>query len=57
MKLLYTLKRNLSLNSKSPMYNFMDLDITQSYTHLGFNKQKTCGTNGEFVGYSIKGYN
>jgi hypothetical protein len=38
MKLLYTLKRNPSLNSKSPIYNPIDLNITQSYTPLETNK-------------------
>ena len=41
MKLLYILKYNLSLNSKSPIYNPMDLNITQFYILLGTNKQKT----------------
>jgi hypothetical protein len=38
MKLLYTLKCDPSLNSKSPIYNPIDLNITQSYTPLGINK-------------------
>jgi hypothetical protein len=38
MKLLYTLKRDLSLNSKNPIYNPMDLNITRSYTPLGTNE-------------------
>jgi hypothetical protein len=38
MKPLYTLKCNLSLNFKSPIYNPMDLNITQSYTPLRINK-------------------
>jgi hypothetical protein len=38
MKLLYTLKRNLSLNFKSPIYNPIDLNITQSYIPLEINK-------------------
>jgi hypothetical protein len=41
MKLLYTLKCDPSLNSKSPIYNPMDFNITQSYMPLGTNKQKT----------------
>ena len=41
MKLTYTLKHDLSLNFKSPTYNPIDLDITQSYIPLGTNKQKT----------------
>jgi hypothetical protein len=38
MKLLYTLKHDLSLNSKNPIYNLIDFNITQSYTPLGINK-------------------
>ena len=38
MKPLYTLKYNPSLNFKSPIYNPMDLDVTQFYTLLGINK-------------------
>jgi hypothetical protein len=38
MKLLYTLKHDPSLNFKSPIYNPIDLDITQSYTPLETNK-------------------
>jgi hypothetical protein len=38
MKLLYTLKCDLSLNFKSPIYNPMDFNITQSYTPLETNK-------------------
>ena len=56
MKPLYTLKRDLSLNSKSPIYNPMDLNITQSYALLGTNKQKTQAANGECFGYSKKGH-
>ena len=41
MKPLYTLKRNLSPNSKSPIYNPMDLNITRFYAPLGINKRKT----------------
>ena len=40
MKLIYTLKYNPFLNSKSPIYNPIDLNITQSYTPLGTNGQK-----------------
>ena len=35
MKLIYILKRDPSPNSKSPIYNPIDLNITQSYTPLG----------------------
>jgi hypothetical protein len=56
MKLLYTLKYNPSLNSRSPIYNPMDLNITQSYIPLGTNKQKTQATNREYFKYSKKGY-
>ena len=31
----------MSPNPKSPIYNFMDLNITQSYIPLGTNKRKT----------------
>jgi hypothetical protein len=41
MKLLYTLKRDPSLNSRSPIYDPMDLNVTQSYAPLGTNEQKT----------------
>jgi hypothetical protein len=41
MKLIYTLKRDPSLNSRSPIYDLIDLNITQSYTPLGTNKRKT----------------
>ena len=41
MKLIYTLKYDLSPNFKSPIYNPMDLNITQSYTPLGTNEQRT----------------
>jgi hypothetical protein len=41
MKLLYTLKRDPSLNSRSPIYDFINLNITQFYMPLGTNKQKT----------------
>ena len=41
MKPIYTLKRDLFLNSKSPIYDPIDLNITQSYMPLGTNKQKT----------------
>ena len=41
MKLLYILKHDLFLNFKSPIYNPIDLNITQSYTPLGTNKRKT----------------
>ena len=51
-----TLKCNPSPNSRSPIYNFMDLDITRSYTPLKINKQKTQAVNGECFKYSKKGY-
>ena len=35
------LKRDPSLNSRSSIYDFMDFDITQSYTPLGTNERKT----------------
>jgi hypothetical protein len=38
MKLLYILKYDPSLNSKSPIYDFMDFNVTQFYTLLGINK-------------------
>jgi hypothetical protein len=38
MKLIYILKHNPSLNFKSPIYNPMDFNITQSYIPLGTNK-------------------
>jgi hypothetical protein len=38
MKLLYTLKRDPSLNSKSPIYDFIDFNVTQSYIPLETNK-------------------
>jgi hypothetical protein len=38
MKLLYTLKHDLFLNSKSPIYDFIDFNITQSYIPLRTNK-------------------
>ena len=56
MKLLYTLKRDPSPNSKSLIYNPMNLNITQSYTPLKTNKQKTQAINGECFGYGKKGY-
>ena len=56
MKLLYTLKRDPSPNSKSPTYDLMDLNVTQSYTLLGTNERKTQATNKEYFGYSKKGY-
>ena len=40
MKLIYILKCNLFLRPKSPIYNPIDLNITQSYTPLGTNGQK-----------------
>ena len=56
MKPIYILKRDPSLNSKSPIYDPIDLDITQSYTPLGTNKGKTRAVNGECFKYSKKGY-
>ena len=56
MKLLYTLKCDLFLNSKSPIYNPMDFNITQSYIPLGTNKWKTQAANREYFGYSKKGH-
>ena len=56
MKLIYTLKHNPSLNSKSSIYNPMDLNITQSYTPLGTNKWKTQAVNRECFKYNKKGY-
>ena len=56
MKLLYTLKHNPFLNSKSPIYNPMDLNITQFYVLLGTNKQKTQAINREYFKYSKKSY-
>ena len=56
MKLIYILKRDPSLNSKSPIYNLMDLDITQSYTPLGTNERKTQAINGECFRYGKKGH-
>ena len=56
MKLIYTLKRDPSPNSKSPIYNPIDFDITQSYRPLGINKRKTQAANGECFRYSKKGY-
>ena len=56
MKLIYTLKHNPSLNFKSPIYNPMDLNVTQSYIPLGTNKRKTQAANRECFGYSKKGY-
>ena len=56
MKLIYTLKCNPSLNSKSPIYDPMDLNITQSYVPLGINERKTQAANRECFGYSKKGY-
>jgi hypothetical protein len=38
MKLLYTLKRDPFLNFRSPIYNFIDFDVTQSYMPLKTNK-------------------
>jgi hypothetical protein len=38
MKLLYTLKYDLSLNFKSPIYDPIDFNVTQSYIPLGTNK-------------------
>ena len=56
MKLLYTIKYNPSPNSKSPTYNFMDLNITQSYIPLGTNKRKTQAINRECFGCNKKGH-
>ena len=56
MKLIYTLKCDSSLNSRSPTYNPMDFNITQSYIPLGTNKQKTQAVNRECFRYSKKGY-
>ena len=56
MKLIYILKYGLSLNSKSPIYNSMDFNITQSYTPLGTNERKTWATNGEYFKYGKMGY-
>ena len=56
MKPLYTLKRDPSPNSKSLIYDFIDLDITQSYTPLGTNKQKTQAANKKYFGCGKKGY-
>ena len=53
MKLIYTPKHNLFLNFKSPIYNPIDLNITQSYTPLGTNKQKTQAINGECFKYNV----
>jgi hypothetical protein len=38
MKPLYTLKHDPSLNFRSPIYNLIDFNVTQSYTPLGINK-------------------
>ena len=56
MKLIYTLKYDLLPNPKNPIYNPMDLNITQSYIPLETNKQKTRAINGECFKYSKKGY-
>ena len=56
MKLLYILKYNPFPNSKSLIYNFIDLNITQSYTPLGTNKQKTQAINRECFKCGKKGY-
>ena len=56
MKPLYTLKRDLFLNSKSPIYNPIDLNITQFYTPLGTNERKTQAANRECFRYNKKGY-
>ena len=56
MKPIYILKRDPSPNFRSPIYNFMDLDVTQSYTPLGTNKQKTQAINRECFGCGKKGY-
>ena len=56
MKLIYTLKHDLFLNSKSLIYNPMDFNITQSYTFLEINKQKTQAVNRECFKYGKKGY-
>ena len=56
MKLIYTLKHNSSPNFRSPIYNPMDFNVTQSYMPLGTNKQKTQATNREYFRYSKKGY-
>ena len=56
MKLIYTLKHDLFPNSKSPIYNPMDLNITQFYTPLRTNEQKTQAINGECFRCGKKGY-
>ena len=56
MKLLYTLKHNPSPNSRSPIYNPIDLNVTQSYIPLKTNEQKTQAVNRECFKYSKKGY-
>ena len=56
MKPIYTLKCNPSLNFRSPTYNPMDFNITQSYAPLGTNKQKTQAVNRECFRCGKKGY-
>ena len=56
MKPIYTLKYNLFLNFKNPIYNPIDFNITQSYILLGTNEQKTQAINKECFRYGKKGH-